>query len=259
MGDLQEGPAEKRRGTHVDKTVNDQESNEERDGVLRRRDIRLIGGDRNSAQDHSSQSKLGGSDSSDLSKKVEPSDGPEEGTELARWRRQCGEGNAPSDDGLVPLGDEVSRSGVESSVGRVRLFAWVSWVRGTTQGQMERGTHGDNFCDGGSEAEAHESCKEDRISFRAPRKEHENNALPTNQHQTTAVSIKGQQLEWPATRRDNAQAGPPERRGVLSVVATEEATPMIENANEMVCRQYTRPHQLSSQTRGPNENAHLGS
>lgn len=51
-------------------------------------------------------------------------------------------------------------------------------------------------------------------------------SIPMNQHQTT-------------------EAGPPERRGVLKVVATEEATPMIENANEIVWLQNSNVSQMS--------------
>lgn len=42
---------------------------------------------------------------------------------------------------------------------------------------------------------------------------------PKNQHQTT-------------------EAGPPRRSGVLRVVATELATPIIENAKLIVCRNH---------------------
>lgn len=42
---------------------------------------------------------------------------------------------------------------------------------------------------------------------------------PTNQHHTT-------------------EAGPPRKKGVPNVVATDDATPMMLNANEIVCKDH---------------------
>jgi hypothetical protein len=89
--------------THVEETVDDEESKEESDGLGCAGDVVSVRSDGDGTEDHSCESKLGGGNSRDLTEKVEPSDGP-------------------SNNRLVLSGDEVGGCRVETAIRGVGLI-----------------------------------------------------------------------------------------------------------------------------------------
>lgn len=125
--------------TYVESAVDNQQSDEDAVSLSSRGDpvgVTEVGG----GSDHLGESKLGRSNSSDLSEEVKPEErdkGQRRASFLFGGKRNS-PSNDPADDGAVLAGDEVGRSRVEATIGRVRLQEGRSDEKGDRSSQSTR-------------------------------------------------------------------------------------------------------------------------